>query len=168
MKIRFLLLVLVGLVTSFSVPAFAQQKDTVDPQIIEQLAALGNKTDEAFNGGDAVALAALYTEDAVMVTETGPIYGREAIEKFFARLFQHIHFTGHMGKADQYSPHIIGTAGNAVWSNGEWSTTVQGHGFGQVVQKGYWSSIAVREGDTWKTRFDISNWNVIPGMPGNH
>lgn len=167
MKAR-LLLTLAGLAMGFALPSIAQQKDTVDPQILEQLAALGNKTDEAFNNGDAVALAALYTQDAVLVTETGPNYGREAIEKVFARLFQHIHFTDHMSKADQYSPHIIGTAGNAIWSNGEWSSTVQGHGFGQVVQKGYWSSIAVREGDTWKTRFAISNWNVIPGMPGNH
>jgi hypothetical protein len=31
------------------VPTFAQQKDTVDPQITEQLKALSKKTDEAFN-----------------------------------------------------------------------------------------------------------------------
>jgi hypothetical protein len=30
-----------------------QQKDTVDPQIIEQLAAFDQKYDEAFNNGDA-------------------------------------------------------------------------------------------------------------------
>jgi len=163
-----LLLTVAGLAFGFALPTFAQQKDTVDPQIIEQLAALGTKTDEAFNDADAVALAALYTDDAVLVMDVGPIYGREAIEKHFSRLFQHIHFTNHMSKADQYSPHTIGTAGNAVWSNGEWTATVQGHGFGQVVQKGYWASIAVRAGDTWKTRFAISNWNVIPGTPGNH
>ena len=62
-------------------PAFAQQKDTADPQITEQLKALSKKTDEANNNGDAAAVAALYTEDAVLVTDTGPIYGREAIEK---------------------------------------------------------------------------------------
>ena len=41
---------LVGFVISFAVPAFAQQKETVDPQIIEQLAALGKKNHEARNG----------------------------------------------------------------------------------------------------------------------
>jgi hypothetical protein len=83
MKAR-LLLTLAGLAMGFALPGIAQQKDTVDPQILEQLAALGDKTDEAFNDGDAAALAALYTQDAVLVTETGPIYGREAIERHYA------------------------------------------------------------------------------------
>jgi hypothetical protein len=39
MKIR-LVIALVGLTISFAVPAFAQQKDSPDKQIIEQLAAL--------------------------------------------------------------------------------------------------------------------------------
>jgi hypothetical protein len=69
------------------VPAFAQQKDTVDPQIIEQLNALGKKFDEAWKNNDAAAPAVLYTEDAVRVTDTGPLYGREAIEKGYADLF---------------------------------------------------------------------------------
>jgi hypothetical protein len=50
--------------------SFAQEK-TVDPQIIEQLNALTKKYI------DAAALAALFTEDAVMVTDTaGPFYGQ--------------------------------------------------------------------------------------------
>src|SRR6516162_855484 len=89
MKIR-LLFALVGLAISFVVPAFAQQKDTVDPQIKEQLKALGQKTDEAFNNGDAAALAPLYTEDAVLVNDTGPIYGREAIVKHWADVFKQV------------------------------------------------------------------------------
>jgi hypothetical protein len=39
------------------------------------------------------ALAALFTEDAVMVTDTGPLYGREAIEKYQAENFQEGHRT---------------------------------------------------------------------------
>jgi len=77
MEIR-LLLALVGSAISFAALTFAQEKSAVDTQIIEQLATLGNKTDDAFNDGDAVALAALYTEDAVLVMDTGPIYGRGA------------------------------------------------------------------------------------------
>jgi hypothetical protein len=42
------------------------------------------KFDEAFNNGDAAAVAALYTEDAVQVTPQGPVFGRQAIEKLFA------------------------------------------------------------------------------------
>jgi hypothetical protein len=75
MKIRFLL-ALVGLAIDFVVPTFAQQKDTVDPQITEQLKALSKKTDEAFNNGDADSLAPLYTEDAVLVNDRTDLRSR--------------------------------------------------------------------------------------------
>ena len=143
MKIR-LVVALVGLAISFAVPAFAQQKDTVDPQIAQQIRALGMKYDEAFNNNDAAAVAALYTEDAVQVTPTQDlIYGREAIEKYFADVFKQVHFSNHLSKGDQYSPHIIGTAGNEVWSDREWSLTFQGKSGGPIQLKGYWSAIDV-------------------------
>jgi hypothetical protein len=40
MKIRFLL-ALVGLAISFALPGFAQQKDTVDPEVRQQIEAFG-------------------------------------------------------------------------------------------------------------------------------
>ena len=116
------LLALIGLATSLALPTYAQQKDTVDPQIIEQLNAQSKKYDEAFNNGDAAAVAALFTEDAVLVTDAGPIYGREAIEKWAADLFKQIHLSNHVGKDDQFSPHVVG---NELWCNGEWSQTYQ-------------------------------------------
>jgi ketosteroid isomerase-like protein len=156
MKIR-LVVALVGLAINFAVPAFAQQKDATDPQIAEQLSAISEETNDAFNKGDAAALGELYTEDAVLVTNTGPIYGREVIEKHYAELFQTLHFSNHLDKRDQYSPHIIGTAGNEAWSNGEWTQTLQSQK-GPIQLKGYWSEIYVREGDTWKKRLDV--WNI--------
>ena len=63
MKIRFLL-ALVGLAISFALPTFAQQNDTAASQIDEQIV---KKLDVAFNNGDAAAVAALFTEDAVWV-----------------------------------------------------------------------------------------------------
>jgi ketosteroid isomerase-like protein len=134
------------------------QKDTADPQITKQLSALGKKTDEAYNNNDAAAVAALYTEDAVVVADTGPIYGREAIEKHWADVFKQVHFSKHLDKADQDSPHIIGTAGNEAWSNGEWTVTIKGQNWGPKEFKGYWLEIYRREGDTWKKRLDM--WNV--------
>ena len=68
-----LVVALVGLAIGFAVPAFAQQKDTVDPQIIEQLNALTEKFIEAVDNNDVAAVAALFTEDAVFVTDTGPV-----------------------------------------------------------------------------------------------
>jgi uncharacterized protein (TIGR02246 family) len=155
-----LLLALAGLAISFAVPAFAQQKDTADPQLREALIAYNKKEDEAWNNNDAAALAALCTEDAILVNDTGPIYGREAIEKYYADVFQKLHFSNHLGKGDQYSPHIIGTAGNEAWTSGEWTTTLKGQNFGPVDAKGNWVEIYRREGDNWKIRLDI--WNLTP------
>jgi ketosteroid isomerase-like protein len=89
MKI-FLPVALVALAIAFALPTFAQQKDTVDPQIIQQYIALGKKFDGALNNNDAVALDACFTKDAVDVADTGPIYGRDAIEKMYADLFKQI------------------------------------------------------------------------------
>jgi hypothetical protein len=114
MKIH-LLLTLAGFAISLASPTFAQQKDTVDPQIIEQLVAIGKKYAEAVNNNDAAAVAALYTEDAVDVGDTGPIYGREAIQKHWADAFQKMHFSNHFNKRDEYFPHAIGTDGNVMW-----------------------------------------------------
>jgi hypothetical protein len=94
MKTR-LAFVLVGIAISIVLPAFAQQKDAVDPQVDEQLSALGKKTDEVFNSGDAAALGALYAGDAVLVNDTGP----------------QVRFSNHLDKRDQNSTHVTGTGG---------------------------------------------------------
>jgi hypothetical protein len=118
MKIPFLSTI-AGLVIGFAVPAFSQQKETVDPQLAEQLAALSKKSGEAFNSNDAAAVAALYTEDAILVPDTGPVYGREAIERYWAGLFKKFHVSNQADKAAPDSPHTIGTAGNEAWSHGQ-------------------------------------------------
>ena len=156
MKIR-LLLAFVGLAIGLATPTLAQQKDTIDSQIAEQVT---KKIDEGFNNGDAAAVGALFTEDAVFVTPQGPIFGREAIEKLFAGMFQQGHYSDHLNKDDQGSPHTIGTAGNEVWRTGEWSFTLQGKSGGPIQLKGYWGAINVREGDTWKIR--MLTFNVTP------
>ena len=159
MKIR-LLITVAGLAIGFAVPTFTQQTNTPDPQLRERLIALIKNYDEVFNKNDAPALAVFFTEDAVFVTETGPIYGREAIVKHFADLFQKVHFSDHLGKPDEYSPHIIGTAGNEVWASGGWSATIKGQDFGPTQIKGYWS--VIREGDDWKIRMLTTNVSPPP------
>jgi uncharacterized protein (TIGR02246 family) len=152
-----LLIPLVGLAISFAVPALAQQKDTIASQIDEQIV---KKFDAAFNNGDAAGVAALYTEDAVQVTPQGPVFGREAIEKLFTAVFQQGHYSNHLNKDDQDSPHMIGTAGDEVWRTGEWSFTVQGKSGDPIKLKGFWSAINVRKGDTWKIQ--MLTFNVSP------
>src|ERR1700680_665477 len=104
MKMR-LLCALVGLAISFALLTFAQQKDAVDPKITAKLNANIKAYDEAVNNNDAAAIAALYTEDAVFVSDRGPVYGRKSIEKWYADVFPGWHPKNHIGKADQYSPH---------------------------------------------------------------
>jgi ketosteroid isomerase-like protein len=159
MKIR-LVVALAGLAISLALPTFAQQTNTPDPQLRQVADALSKKFDDAWNNNDASALAALFTKDAVLVNNTGPIYGRDAIEKMYADLFQKVRFSDHIAKPDQYSPHIIGTTGNEMWWNGEWNVTVQGQTGDPIQTKGYWTSIVVRDGDAWRDRMQI--WNAAP------
>jgi len=160
MKTR-LLIALAGLAISFASPTFSQQTNTPDPQLRQQLInAKYKKYDEAYNNNDAAAVAAFFTGDAVLVTDKGSVYGREAIEKHFADEFKKYHFSNHIGKPDQYSPHVIGTGGNELWSSGEWSLTLKGQNFGPVELKGHWAEIYVRDGDAWKVRMQI--WNITP------
>jgi len=80
-----LLPTLAGLVIGFTVPALAQEKNTVDPEVRQQIEALMAKQDEAFNKNDAAGCTSDYTQDAVEVVEWdtggGAAVGREAIEK---------------------------------------------------------------------------------------
>ena len=150
--------ILVGLATGFTLPAYAQQKATVDPAITQQRDLLGDvkaldefgvlatKIDEAFNKNDAGALAALFTEDGVLVTPEGIFFGRQAIEKSYVELFQRFPVTSSISQRDQ-----LNAIDNAAWSSGEWWSTLQGEN-GPEFERGYWSAIYVREGDGWKIR----------------
>src|SRR6516225_4553944 len=165
---RCLLLTLAGLAIGFVLPTLAQQTDTADPQLREQIVALFGKFTEAWNNNDAAALAALYTKDAVFCggEGSGPHYGREAIEKWFAGGMKQFHFSNHVVTPDQYSPHVIGTAGNEVWVLGEWSMTMQSKNGGSPMQiKGNSLNIFVRDGDSWKARAILTNNAAPPPEP---
>jgi len=149
MKTR-LLGALVGLAISFAVPTFAQQKETVDPQLIEKVNAVGKKFDEAMNNNDAAALAALFTQDAIWVTDgAAPLYGRQAIEKQVAEWFKGGRVSNHIIKVDPNSFRVVGTA-DKIASNGEWSQTVEPPNGKPFQLKGRWLAIETGEGDAWK------------------
>jgi uncharacterized protein (TIGR02246 family) len=76
--------------------------ETPDPHLRQQLDAKIKKYDEAFNKNDAGVVAAFFTEDAVLVTNEGPIQSRDAIEKHFPgsvpeRAFQQLYRQGRSG-----------------------------------------------------------------------
>src|SRR5260370_22290738 len=90
MKIR-LVVALVGLAIGFVVPALAQEKKPVDPEVRQQIEAVHMKFVEDQNKGDAVAIAALFTQDAVQVwyglSEGGLASGQKDIEKRYRANF---------------------------------------------------------------------------------
>jgi ketosteroid isomerase-like protein len=79
-----LLSVLARLAIGFAVPAFAQEQNTVDPEVRQQIEALIAKQDEAFNKKDAAGCTAEYTQDAIEVwsweSAGGAAISRQAIE----------------------------------------------------------------------------------------
>jgi len=150
MKTR-LLGALVGLAIGFALPTFAQQKETVDPQLIQKLhdTIISKKYNDAINNHDAAAIAALFTEDAIFVTDTvGPIYGRQAIEKFYADDFKGWQPKNHTSTTDPHSALMLGP--DNLTRAGVWGETGKGKNGEDVPIKGYWSEIDTREGDAWK------------------
>jgi uncharacterized protein (TIGR02246 family) len=158
MKLRFLVIFL-ALAGGIALQGFAQWKDTTDPQVAKQLvsfydSALRMKYEDAFNEKDATALAALFTEDALLVAPEGLFSGRQAIEKRYSDLFQRSHLTSFFGVRDQ-----LNALGDELWAVGKWWSLLQS-GKGPVTVGGYWAEIYVREGDSWKIRLSI--FNVTP------
>ena len=143
---------LVGLAISFALPTFAQQKDAPDSRIVQQRDLLGvakavdesgelhRALDEAYNKNDAAAVAALFTEDALLVEPDGIFSGRQDIEKRYADTFQRspiINFNC------SFERDYLNAIDNAVWGAGQWTSTFQGQ-TGPVFALGYWSAIYVR------------------------
>jgi crotonobetainyl-CoA:carnitine CoA-transferase CaiB-like acyl-CoA transferase len=150
-----LLVALIGLAIGFALPAFAQEKDTVDPQTRQEIEAVDTKLDEALNKNDAAAVAALFTEDAILLEpvdkapeRSGMFSGRQAIEKEFAQNFIDYHLTDNKGKLDQINPVDAG-----MWAVGEWTQTVNFRHTG-----GYRAIFFVPDGDTWKIRKMFLEW----------
>ncbi|MBV8968235.1 MAG: SgcJ/EcaC family oxidoreductase [Verrucomicrobia bacterium] len=157
-----LLVPLIGLAISFALPTYAQQKDLADPQTTQKILALAKAFDEAHSDNDATAVATLFTRDAVLVTtdDSGPIIGRQAIQKYYTDLYQWWHPKNCVTKLDENAAHLIGTAGNELWATGEWNETGQGKTGEPLPIKGHWACIYVREGGDWRIR--VAAWYTNP------
>ena len=145
MNIR-LLLALSGFVIGFASPTFAQNNDTIDPKIAEQIRALTSKYDEAFNKNDATVLGALFSEDAVLSGLHGKFKGRQAIENFHSQqVFARWHANNRVTTVDR-----VVSVSDEVSSSGRWSETVQSNGSKNIG--GTYSWVLIRDGDSWKIR----------------
>ena len=131
-----------------------EQRDTADAQTAQEIRAVTVKHAEIYNKHDATAYAAFFTEDAIQVTPDGMIYGRQAIEKRHADIFQQWHPINYVVKVDQ-----VNAIGSEAWKIGEWSCTLQTPN-GPYPIKGYFASIFVRVAGVWKERMTCYNMDT--------
>ena len=142
------LVALAGLAISFALPSFAQQQNTVDPEVRQQIEAAVKKHEEAYNKYDAAAYAALYTPDAIEVlswqSEGGATVGQQAIEKMAAAEFASFPAKQSFTLVQVYA---IGSQICAI------SEFIHYH----LGVKGHLVTIYVRDADDWKIRLSYLN-----------
>jgi uncharacterized protein (TIGR02246 family) len=138
MRIR-LILTLAGLAVGIAVPVLAQEKDTVDPQVRQQIEAVVKKLEDAYNRYDAAALAAEFTKYAIDLSLGGLASGRQEIEARYAA-----EVASHPTK-QSFKVLQVCAVGDAVCAISEYLHI-------NTQTKGHCAAIYVREGDTWKIR----------------
>jgi uncharacterized protein (TIGR02246 family) len=144
MKI-YLAVALLGLAIGFAVPTFAQEQNTVDPEVRQQIEAVLMKLGEAFNKHDPAAIAALYTQNAIRLESwwSEGALGQQAIEKSYAGMLASM--PGEfIGKVVQVYP--IGNDMCVITKDSE-----------GALWKGYKTWICNRDADTWKIRMEYVN-----------
>jgi uncharacterized protein (TIGR02246 family) len=143
---------LVGLAMSFALPTFAEEQNTVDPEVRQQIEAVMMRFDEAYNKNDAAAVAALFTQHAVQVWTWvsgagATASGQEAIERRYR-----VHFP----KPGNFSAKLLQVyAIDKDIENEICAISEIYHVY--LKRKGYSVRIYVREGDTWKIRMEYAN-----------
>jgi ketosteroid isomerase-like protein len=152
------LIALVGLAISFALPTSAQEKEQADsflyraipanPQLVQQLDVINRQLDEAFNKHDAVAVAALFTANAILVAPLGIFSGRDGIEKYFTDVFQRLNPSDQLTKIScvyAFGGDLCGIGGRSVTINP-----------GRPLQGAvYLIRVYTRVGDTWKIRAEV-------------
>jgi uncharacterized protein (TIGR02246 family) len=157
---NWLLLAAVGLAISF---IFAEEKQDVQtfpfnpipagPPLVQQIEAINQKFDEAFNKHDAAAVSALYTANAVQSTPQGSFSGREAIEGYMTDLFQRHNPTDRVTKMT-----YVYAFGGDLCAVGGWSVTIDGtKKFG-----GYLVNVYTQAGSSWKIRASVFKYLAAP------
>jgi len=146
MKIR-LLQTLAAFAISLAAPALAEEQNTVDPEVRQEIEAALTNFDEAYNKNDATAVAALFTLDAVEAwgweKSLSTVSGRQAIERRYAL---HLRIPG------KFSSNLVQACaiGDEICAISEFYHVY-------LKRKGYSVRIYVREGDTWKIRMEYAN-----------
>ena len=138
------ILTFAGLAIGFAVPALAQEQNTLDPEVRQQIEAVVKKHEQAYNEYDAAAFAAGFMQYAVEMSPGGMARGRQEIEERYAPELA-AHAPKQSFKLVQMC--AIGDDICAIW---------EFYNYG-VQKKGYNVAIYVREGGTWKIRLAYVN-----------
>jgi ketosteroid isomerase-like protein len=139
----------------FTLPCIAQDKNTVDPEVRQQIEAVLVKYNEAVNKHDAAAIAALFTEDALKAWDSsGGVdsnSGKKAIQKSYELGWEKTPFVGKVLQVYAIGNDI---AAISEWSAGDW--------------KGYKVWVFFRDINTWKVRLQYATLapKVIRGDGG--
>jgi uncharacterized protein (TIGR02246 family) len=137
----------------------AQTKEgTVDSQTKTQIDGLNQKYFTSIQSNDAAQVGTVFTKDAVLVTNKGPLHGQEEIETYFGDLFKNVHVIEHWVQADPTT--VLVLAPDKMWYNGNWCMTFELPNGKRMAEEGFWSALEVKDGDTWKHQ--LLTFNVIP------
>jgi hypothetical protein len=145
MKMR-LLFTLAGLAIGFAAPVFAQEQNTVDPEVRQQIEAVTMRRKEAYNKHDAAAWAAFYTQGAIDVWSfeaEGAAVGLPAIVKRYEAEFASY-------PAEQSFKVVqVYTIGNEICAVMEYTHHQHAKGHALVIY--------VRDAGDWKVRLSYVN-----------
>jgi DNA-binding winged helix-turn-helix (wHTH) protein len=94
---------------------------------------------------DEIAISSLYAEDAISIRSDGPLSGRTAIARTYAR--NYTDYSPHPSTLD----HVTAIGDCSMLRAGGWSGTYRGQN-GPVHLKGSWTTTDMRDGDIWKIR----------------
>ena len=130
-------------VVVFIVPT--TRAETVDPAS-SPFAVVGKQYIDDYNRKEAAAVAALFADDAVRVTERGIIQGREAIQKATEAGLE---AGGHDLRLRYHHTHVDGNTG---WSVAEVDFNVRGKDGSVSPMHAFATSVWVRDGGAWKIK----------------
>jgi len=117
---------------------------------------------EALNRGDAAAIAAMYTDDAILLPPNSEmIRGRQGVQEFWNTALQ-------MGvKSVTVTTVDTHVSGDTAYRVVKYTLTIQPQGQGSMIDSGKAVDLWKRQADgSWKVQVDI--WNSsLPAQPGS-
>jgi uncharacterized protein (TIGR02246 family) len=134
--------------------AFAQQADQATRQQIEQLVATYR---ENWNNHNAAGIAALYTNDGVLVSQAPKVVktGPQEIVQQYETAFKTVSHN------DGATAEVFSLGPDALYSVGEYHLSGQNQSGGPLKVDGHWTAVYVREGGAWK----IKLLTAVPDLP---